>query len=95
MFGHSSGTIKYDINTGIKFQGTGADMKLTTGYNIKDNNYFIYITDRKTKITCRINMDAEYYKNFFAMGRYISKQHKPEDHIGQEDMDAVEMGLFP
>ena len=62
------------IRTPKKYQGTKEDMKLATGFNEIDKLYFIYVTDKKTGITCRINMDEEYYNNFFFMGKFTMKQ---------------------
>ena len=67
------------IRTPKKFQGTKKEMKIAQGYNNKDNLFFIYITDRKSKITCRINMDEEFYQNFHNMGNFTFRQTKQDE----------------
>ena len=62
------------IRTPKGFHGTKKEMKLAQGYNNITNQFFIYITDKKTKITCRINMDEEHFQNFHDMGRFTFRQ---------------------
>lgn len=62
-----------------KFQGTNKEMKITQGYNNIDKLFFIYITDKKSKITCRINMTEEQYQNFHNMGNFTYKQTKQDE----------------
>ncbi len=76
------------IRTPKKFQGTKKEMKLAQGYNNQDKTFFIYITDKKSKITCRINMDEEHYQNFHGMGNYTYKQTKKDEGVFEDDNDT-------
>ena len=67
------------LKTPKLFQGTKEDMKISQGYNIEKNMFFIYITDKKSKRTCRINMDEEFYQNFHGMGNFTYKQTKKDE----------------
>ncbi len=61
------------------YVGTKKEMKIAQGYNSKEELFFIYITDRKSKVTCRIHMDEEFYQNFHNMGRFTYKQTKKDE----------------
>ena len=63
-------------------------MKLAQGYNNITNEFFIYITDKKTKITCRINMDEEHFQNFHDMGRFTFRQTIKKDVEFVEDCNC-------
>ena len=63
----------------ILFSGTKDKMKISQGYNNISKKFFIYITDKKTKVTCRIDMDEEHYQNFHGMGNYTYKQTKQDE----------------
>ena len=41
--------------------------------------FFIYITDKKSKITNRIYMDEDHYQLFHGMGNYTYKQTKKDE----------------
>lgn len=67
------------IKTPKKFEGTNKEMKISQGYNQNTKLFFIYITDRKSKITCRINMDEEFYQGFHNMGSFTYRQTKKDE----------------
>ena len=67
------------LRTPKLFNGTKKEMKIAQGYNQKDKLFFIYITDKKSRITCRINMDEEHYQLFHGMGNYTYKQTKKDE----------------
>jgi len=71
----------------ILFSGTKDDMKIAQGYNQNKNMFFIYITDKKSKVTCRIDMDEEFYQNFHGMGNYTYKQTKKDEGEFTDDND--------
>ena len=73
------------IKTPKLYQGTKEDMKISQGYNIEKDMFFIYITDKKSKITCRINMDEEYYQLFHGMGNFTYKQTKKDEREFTDD----------
>ena len=73
------------IRTPKGFHGTSKEMKISQGYNQENKLFFIYITDRKSKITCRINMDEESYQNFHGMGNFTYKQTKKDEVELTED----------
>jgi len=60
---------------GKLYNGTPEEMKFATGYNINLKKYFIFITDKKSKITCRINLTEEEYHNFWNGASFVAKQH--------------------
>jgi hypothetical protein len=62
------------IRTPKLFHGAKDEMALRTGFNEIKRMYFITVTDRKTGISCRIDMDEEYYNNFFYMGKFTLRQ---------------------
>jgi hypothetical protein len=67
-----------------KFEGTKKDIKISQGYNQITDQFFIYMTDKKTKITIRINMDEEFYQQFHNMGNFTFRQTK-KDEVEFED----------
>jgi hypothetical protein len=69
-----------------KFEGTKKEMKISQGYNNITKDFFIYITDRKSKVTCRINMDEEFYQQFHNMGNFTFKQTKRDEGEFVEDV---------
>ncbi len=75
------------IRTPKGFHGTKKDMKLAQGYNNITNEFFIYITDKKSKITLRINMDEEHFQNFHNMGNMTFRQTKKDVEF-EEDNDC-------
>ncbi len=78
----------FNIHRGPKlFQGTKEDIKLTQGFNKEKDMFFIYMTDRKSKITIRIYMDEEFYQNFHGMGNYTYKQTKKDEGEFTDDND--------
>ena len=74
------------IRTPKKFQGTNKEMKITQGYNNKDKLFFIYITDKKSKITCRINMTEEHFQNFHNNGNFTYRQTKNDEGEFSDEM---------
>jgi len=60
---------------GKLYNGSTEEMKFATGYNINLKQYFIFITDKKTKITCRVNMSEQEYHNFWNGASFVAKQH--------------------
>ena len=67
------------IKTPKLYQGTKEDMKISQGFNKQKDMFFIYITDKKSKITNRIYMDEEHYQLFHGMGNYTYKQTKKDE----------------
>ena len=61
--------------TGKLYNGDSTQMGIATGYNIQLKQYFIRITDKKTKITCRINMTEDEYHNLWNGANFTAKQH--------------------
>ena len=68
-----------------KFEGTKKEMKIAQGYNQITKDFFIYITDKKSKVTCRINMSEEDYQNFHGMGNFTYKQTKKDEGEWEDD----------
>lgn len=80
------------IRTPKKLEGTGKEMKISQGYNNITGLFFIYITDRKTKLTLRINMDEEFYQGFHNMGNFTYRQtKKDEGEFKQEPITIQEI----
>ena len=69
----------------ILFHGTKKEMKITQGYNQNTKLFFIYITDRKNKVTCRIDMDEEFYQAFHGMGNFTYRQTKKDEGEFEDD----------
>ena len=57
------------------FMGSIDEMKISTGFNTKRNEYFVFITDKKTKITCRVNLTEEQFHNLWNNASFVAKQH--------------------
>lgn len=62
-----------------KFEGTKEQMRLRQGFNAVNGLFFILVTDKKSGITCRINMDDEYFENFHDNGRFTYRQTKKDE----------------
>jgi hypothetical protein len=75
------------IKTPKLYQGTKEDMKISQGFNKQKDMFFIYITDKKSKITLRINMDEEFYQLFHGMGNFTYKQTKKDEGEFTDDND--------
>lgn len=61
------------------YHGNKDEMKIAQGYNNQTKEFFIYITHKKSKTTCRINMTEEQFQNFHNMGRFTYTQTKKDE----------------
>ncbi len=68
------------------YNGTNKEMTIRQGYNQISKLFYILITDRKSKTTCRINMDEEFFHNFHNMGRFTYKQTKKDEGVFEDDV---------
>ena len=73
-----------------RIEGDGTVLKIKQGYNSVNDKYFISITDRKTLITLRINMDEEFFKNFHNMGHFTMRQTLRDKELKQDSVSHIE-----
>jgi hypothetical protein len=66
---------------GKLYYGDTKDMKLASGYNTVLKCYFIFITDRHTKNTCRVHLTEEEYHNFWNGASFVAKQHDDRSYM--------------
>jgi len=65
---------------GKLYNGTTKEMKFSTGYNVQLKQYFIRITDRKSKVTCRVNLTEEEYHNFWNGANFTANLHDDKSY---------------
>ena len=82
----------FGFNKPKRLEGTKVQMKIAQGYNNITKDFFIFITDKKSKTTCRINMSEEDYQNFHSMGRFTYRQTKKDEGEFKDESEYEDCG---